>query len=157
MSRWIDPGPAAEREPVPWSGQERLALIVLIVGALLLLALVVHPWYDPKNDSSMYIAAARAIATGEGYSYLELPFHLRPPGFSVLISPIVGTLGAHFLALNLYVSLWGVAGMVLLFVYLRPRLGWPLALLAALAVWLNPGYQRFCNQVMAQNVIFMLL
>jgi len=142
-------GPAAERACVSWSRPEKIALILLIVGALLLLAVLVHPWYDPKNDSSMYIAAARAIAAGDGYTYLEMPFHLRPPGFSVLISPIVGTLGAQFRALNLYVGVWGVAGIVLLFIYLRTRVGWQLSLISSLAVWLNPAYQRFCNQVMA--------
>ena len=142
-------GPAAERERLPWSGAEKLALVLLITGALVLLLFLVHPWYDAKNDSSMYIVAARALAAGEGYNYLEQPFHLRPPGFSVLISPIVGTLGANFRALNLYVSLWGVGGIILLFVYLRTRLGWQLSLLSSLVVWLNPAYQRFCNQVMA--------
>jgi hypothetical protein len=147
--KWIGLGPDAECERVAWSKPEKLALTLSIAGMLLLLGLLVHPWYDPKNDSSMYIAAARAIAAGDGYSYLDVPFHLRPPGFSLLIAPIVGILGTNFLALNLYVSLWGVAGVVLLFFHQRTRLGWPLALLVMLAVWLNPAYQRFCTQVMS--------
>jgi hypothetical protein len=42
----------------------------------------VHPWYDATNDGSMYIATARALLAGEGYSYLGSPFLIRPPGFS---------------------------------------------------------------------------
>jgi hypothetical protein len=46
-------------------------------------------------------------------------------------------------------SLFGVVCIALLFVYLRPRLGVTLSVSVALAVWLNPSFQRWSTQVMS--------
>src|SRR5262245_34661997 len=119
---------------------------LVVFGSLFWL---VHPWYDATNDGSMYIATARAILAGEGYSYLGTPFLIRPPGFSYLIAPLLALFGTSFLALNLAVSLSGALGVLLFLGFLRERLGLLLASLVALAVWFNPGYQRFSNQVMS--------
>ncbi len=123
-----------------------LVLLVALVGTSLVWT--VHPWYDPTNDGSMYIATARSLAAGEGYGYLGQPFLIRPPGFSCLIAPLLALRGTDFLALNLFVSLWGALGVVLFHLFLRRRIGSLLAGLVALALWFNPGHQRLCNQVM---------
>jgi hypothetical protein len=109
----------------------------------------VHPWYDPTNDGSMYIATARALAAGEGYAFNGIPFLVRPPGFSALLAPLVAWRGTDFLALNVAVSLTGALGILLFHFLLRPRLGLVLATLVPLVLWFNPGYQRLCNQVMS--------
>src|SRR6185436_16733794 len=123
------------------------------IGLALVLALSlfasVHPWYDPTNDGSMYIATARSLAAGEGYSYLGEPFRIRPPGFPVLIAPILAWRGTDFHALNLYVSLWGALGVLAFHFLLRERLGLVLSVLVPLVLWFDPGVQRLCNQVMS--------
>jgi hypothetical protein len=117
----------------------------------------VHPWYDATNDGSMYIATARALAAGEGYSYLGEPFRIRPPGFSCLIAPLFALRGTDFHALNLVNSLWGALGVLAFHFLLRPRLGLVLSVLVPLVLWFNPGYQRLCNQVMSDVSGWMLL
>jgi 4-amino-4-deoxy-L-arabinose transferase-like glycosyltransferase len=109
----------------------------------------VHPWYDLTVDGSIYIVTARSIAAGEGYTYLGEPFRVRPPGFPALLAPLVTLAGTNFFALNFAIALFGAAGVLLLFELQRPRLGFWLALLTALAVWLNPGYQRLTTQIMS--------
>ena len=94
----------------PRSRLEWLALLALTVGLLASLAWFVHPWYDPTNDGAMYILAGRSLAAGEGYSMLGEPFRIRPPGFAVMIAPILALRGTDFFALNLLVSLFGVGG-----------------------------------------------
>jgi len=128
---------------------ERAALIALVAGLLLSLIWLVHPWYDATNDGAMYIATTRSLLAGEGFSMLGSPFLIRPPGFSVLLAPLLAAFGTNFGVLNLFVSLWGVAAVVLFYLWLKPRTGCWLALVAALALWLNPGFQRLCNQVMS--------
>jgi 4-amino-4-deoxy-L-arabinose transferase-like glycosyltransferase len=54
-----------------------------------------------------------------------------------------------FQSMNLLVMAWGGAAVLALFAWCRPRLGGWLALLVALALWLNPGFQRFSNQVVS--------
>ena len=131
------------------TSREKAALGVSLVVVLASLFVFVHPWYDATNDGSTYILTARSLAAGEGYTYLGQMFRMRPPGFSALLSLISGAHGPNFRMVNLLVSLFGVAGIVLLYFWQRPHLGWVLALLTSLAVWFNPGYQRLCNQVMS--------
>jgi len=142
---------AAEAGPVqgPGTGARRAVLWGLIAVLVASLFWSVHPWYDPTNDGSMYIATARSLAAGEGYRYLGEPFLIRPPGFSCLIAPLIAWRGTDFGALNLLVSLWGALGVLLLHLLLRPRLGLWLATALPLVLWFNPGYQRLCNQVMS--------
>lgn len=123
------------------------ACLVVVLGVSLLGS--VHPWYDPTNDGSMYIATARSLAAGEGYRYLGIPFVIRPPGFSLLIAPILAWRGTDFLVLNGFVSVLGALGVLAFHFCLRARLGLVLATLVPLVLWFAPGYQRLCNQVMS--------
>ena len=142
-------GPDSGRVP----GGERWARTAAWASVALVLALSlpasVHPWYDPTNDGSMYIATARALAAGEGYSYLGEPFRIRPPGFACLIAPVLALRGTDFYALNLTIGLWGALGVLAFHFLLRERLGLLLSVLVPLVLWFNPGYQRLCNQVMS--------
>jgi hypothetical protein len=133
-----------------WTRTERTCFVLFVAGLLAGLVLLVHPWYDRTNDGSTYLITARALAAGEGYTYLGELFRIRPPGFSALLSLCVGGEGGtSFALLNGLVSLFGIAGVVLLYLHQRTHLGWVLALLTSVAVWLNPGYQRLCNQIMS--------
>jgi hypothetical protein len=122
------------------------ALAAVLVPSLVL---GVHPWYDPTNDGAMYIATARSLAAGEGYRYLGEPFVIRPPGFSLLLAPLVAWRGTDFLAFHGLVAGLGALGVLLLQRWLFARLGALLATLVALLLWFNPGFQRLSNQVMS--------
>jgi len=137
----------SETVSLPWSKSSKLFLAIFIIFTILSLKYSVHPWFDADPDPAMYIACAKSMIMGTGYTYNDNPFMMRPPGFSILISPLLSIFGTNFQILNLYISLFGIAGVVLLFIFLRPRLKWNIALLVALSVWLNPMYQKFCNQI----------
>jgi hypothetical protein len=122
---------------------------VFVAGVLGSLSLLVHPWFDVTNDGSIYLVTARSLAAGEGYTYLGEPFQVRPPGLPALLVPLLASVGTDFAVLNAYVAVFGAVGVVLLFCFQLPRLGFGLALLTALAVWLNPGYQRLSTQIMS--------
>ena len=142
----------ASSSPAPWSRWTTIAFVAFVLGMLASLPLLVHPYFeanDDTNDAAMYIACARSILAGEGYAYLGQAFTIRPPGFSVLIAPLIALRGVDFLALNVFVSLFGVAACALLFVWARPRLGTALAIAVSGTLWLNPTFQTFCNRVMS--------
>jgi len=128
---------------------QRVVFAVFVAGLFASLFYFVHGWYDPTVDGSIFIVTARSLAAGEGYTYLGDPFLVRPPGFPLLLAPLVASVGTNFFVLNFFIGLFGAAGVVLLFELQRPRLGFWLALLTALAVWLNPGYQRLTTQIMS--------
>lgn len=113
---------------------------------------LVHPWYEATRetaDASIYLLCAKSLLAGEGYSVLGQPFTVRPPGFSVLLAPILAWRGLDFLALNLYVGLFGVAAVACLFVLVRPRLGTYAGLALAVLVWLNPTFRHLSNEVLS--------
>jgi hypothetical protein len=142
------------------AGSPRAGLLLaglLALGMLASLPWTVHPWYDAQNDASMYILTARSLAAGDGYSMLGQPFTIRPPGFSLLIAPLLAWKGTDFHALNLLGGVAGVLGVLFFFAYARARIGDVLAFLLAAALWLNPGYQRLCNQTLSDVPGFALL
>jgi len=127
----------------------RALAVALAAAAALSLLWSVQTHWDPRPDAARYILAARSLARGEGYAYWGVPFTLRPPGFSALLAPLLLWRGLDFTALNLFVSLVGVLACVLFYLLLAPRAGAPVAAAAAAALWLNPLFQRLCNQVMS--------
>jgi 4-amino-4-deoxy-L-arabinose transferase-like glycosyltransferase len=127
----------------------RLALALLAALLLASLPFLVHPWYVPSGDASLYVATAKALAAGEGYRYLGEPFVVRPPGFSALLAPVIAARGVDFQALNLLVASSGVAAALCLFALARERLGAGLAALVAAALWLNPGFRALSNELLS--------
>ncbi len=135
-----------------WDRPSRLLFALLALGMLASLPFLVQPSYevsDETNDASMYILSAQALLEGEGYAYLGQPFIARPPGMSFLLAPILAWRGLDFAAMHTLVSLWGIAGVLCLFVWTRPRLGPWVSAALGLCLWLNPGYQHFSNEVMS--------
>ena len=128
---------------------ERAALPLFVLMLVVSLGSVVHSWFEPVRDASIYISTARSLLAGDGYSYLGLPFITRPPGFSLLIAPVIGLFGTSFKVLNLYVSLFGVGAVVFFYLLVKPRLGWVPALAASLLLWFNPGFRRLSNEIMS--------
>jgi 4-amino-4-deoxy-L-arabinose transferase-like glycosyltransferase len=127
-------------------------LLLLVAAALASLAFLVHPWYEatPETaDASIYLLCAKSLLAGDGYSVLGQPFTVRPPGFSILLAPVLALRGLDFLALNVYVSLFGVAAVALLYVLARPRIGTLPALALAVLVWLNPTFRHLSNEVLS--------
>lgn len=128
---------------------EQLTFLLFLLVMGVSLGFVVHPWYEPVRDASIYVSTARSLLAGEGYSYLGVPFITRPPGFPLLLAPVIALFGTNFSALNLYVSLLGAIAAALFYRWMRPRLGWPPALAVALLLWFNPGFRRLSNEIMS--------
>src|SRR5262245_65287576 len=112
--------PAGRSAPPSWPRSERLQLYALALGLLASLPWYVLTRFDGTDvDASMYVVMARSLARGEGYRYLGAPFILHPPGMSLLLVPIVGTVGTSFTALNLLGCLFGAAAALYLFLFQR--------------------------------------
>lgn len=137
---------------IAWDRRATYALAFVVLVALASLPWLVHGWFeasDETNDAAIYVASARALLAGEGYSYLGEPFTVRPPGMSVLLAGLFAWRGHDWYAVNLVVSLTGVACVALLYVHARRRVGTLLAVLIALAVWFSTPFRTLCNQAMS--------
>lgn len=136
----------------PWDRNATIGLAVVVLVALAGLPWLVHGWFeagDETNDASIYVASARALLAGEGYSYLGEPFTVRPPGMSVWLAALFAWRGPDWHAVNLSVALSGVACVALLYAHARRRIGALLAALVALAAWFSTPFQTLCNQAMS--------
>ena len=137
----------------------RVALLALVVLCAVSLPWLVHPYFDPHWDATLYVLTTRSLLAGEGYAVFGEPLHLRPPGFSFLLVPVLAFFGTNFHVLNLFVAGWGIVALALLFLYFRPRLGIPTTLALCACLWMNPQYRKICNSVLSDTVglAFLLL
>lgn len=143
---------APDPDQVPWDRSTKIVFFALAAVLLASLPWLVHPYYEANietNDASMYILSAEALLSGQGYAYVGQPFTVRPPGMSVLLAPILAWRGLDFGAMHLLVNLFGAAGILALFAWIRPRVGAFVAAALGLLVWLNPGFRHFSNEVMS--------
>ncbi len=154
-------GPRACTAPPAWSRGSSLALGLLLVLALGSLPWLWHGSYASTllyaADGAIYLICARHLLRGEGYSYLGQPFVVRPPGFAVVLLPLLAILGYGAHGLTLFVYLTGVLALVLLFLLERPRLGAPVALGVCVILWATPLYPLVCNQIMSDPLGMALL
>ncbi len=137
------------RRPARWSALDKALFGALVLGGLVSVPFLVHPYYDGVGDGSIYLVTARALLDGDGYVYLEMPFRERPPGLSALIAPVLAVFGENQTALNTLILLFGLLCVALIFVHQRSRIGGPLALLVSLAIWLNPGFQKYATEILS--------
>ena len=79
--------PAPRTKPRHWL--DLVALGVLGLYAVLCVTVWVEESWRPEWDSATYLLTGKSLAAGEGYTYQEKPFFLRPPGFSFLLSLFV--------------------------------------------------------------------
>jgi hypothetical protein len=143
---------APELDHATWDRPAKIVFFALAAALLASLPWLVHSYYEANvetNDAAMYILSAQALLAGQGYAYLGQPFTIRPPGMSVLLAPILHWRGLDFGAMNLLVSLFGAAGILAVFAWMRPRVGTFVAAAFGIFVWLNPGFRHFSNQVMS--------
>ncbi len=145
----MPPDVGAREHRLAWRRIDSVVLLALIVACSTSLVWLVHPWFDASNDAAIYVQTARALLAGQGYSWMDEPFIIRPPGFSVLLMPVLAARGVDFGALNLYVGLWGVACAALFFVWARTRVSTWVAFALTALVWFNPGFATLRNQVMS--------
>ena len=133
-----------------WTGRSTLFLVLLIGVTAATLPWTVHDIFLIDIDAAIYLCTAQSLQTGQGYTYLGTPFELRPPGLPAMLAGILGLFGQDFHAINLFISLSGLALIVLFHLWLRPHIGEICSFAAALALWLNPQFQKLANAPMSE-------
>jgi hypothetical protein len=144
-----DPYRVAMHEGGEWRRRDTIVLLALVAGAAGSLPWLVHSWFEASSDASMYLTCARSLLAGDGYTFLNEPFRVRPPGMSALLVPVLALRGVDFHALNLYIGLWGVACAALFFAWARTCVSTWVALALAALLWFNPSFASWRNQLMS--------
>ena len=148
----------------PWAsprGRVVTGLLLLAVGVLAVLTATVFvegAWRSFK-DSAIYLLTAESLAVGNGYSFLDTPFFVRPPGLSWVLALFMdGQPVAHespgsgwdFRLANQVIQIGAALTIVALLLVLKRVHGWGRAALVTLLFALNPLCLSSQNTVLAE-------
>lgn len=112
------------REPGAW----------VVSAAAILYACVVVPQWQPTWDSATYITVARSLVRGDGYSYMGYPHTKYPPGFPLLLTPVIALFGESFLLMRGLVAACAVASLGVAYALVKRAAGrWVAAAATAMA------------------------
>lgn len=121
------------------------------------LAFWVRDYWRPQWDSGIYLVTARALANGEGYSYLGRPFFLRPPGFSWMLSFFAGGDRFDFHLLSFIMMGFAVGVVWAVFLVLKGRYGHWRAMAIAILTGTSPIFAAGFNAIMSDFPFLVLL
>lgn len=99
----------------PW--QEPGAWVLVVAAALY--ALLVVPHWKPTWDSAIYITLAKSLAHGGGYTYMGYAETKYPPGFPLMLTPIVGLFGENFLLMRALIASCAVGSVGIAYLLYR--------------------------------------
>jgi 4-amino-4-deoxy-L-arabinose transferase-like glycosyltransferase len=127
-----------------------LSVFILILSLLVLNILTLQEGHNWGGDFSQYILHAQNILNHKNYSngiMFDLPV-VYPPGFPILLAPVIKVWGVHWLAFKTLNVLFWFLTVFLLFLYLKPRLNFLVTILSILVM--SASYDFF---VFKQNVL----
>jgi hypothetical protein len=141
----------------------RAALVLLTLAAAAFdLSLARNHLFGVSGDDSIFLNLAQALASGRGFVDLNLPWAPPetsvPPGFPLLLAPIVALTSAHSVVLQAVPLLAAVAAVPLTFAFLRDLGVSPLPALAGTALLaFNPSLGLYSTIVMPETAFVAVL
>ncbi len=105
----------------------------ILLAAAFLYGWNVVPYWKASWDSATYISLAASIAEGKGYSYAGYPHTKYPPGFPLLLAPIVVLAGKNYLLMRLLMATCAVASVGMAYLLIRRIASTSVAVAVALA------------------------
>ncbi len=143
----------------------KLFLIPALLVFIPLLFLNIRSDHDWGDDFAQYLAQADNIVHGKtmaetGYiynpQYPSLGPKAYPPGFPLMIAPLVNRYGNQVSAYNYFISILLILTALVSVLLLCKRAGWPAAILLSAMVYYNPYTLRLKAEIMA-DIPFALL
>lgn len=127
-----------------------LPWLLLAVYASLCLTLWLGDEWLSSWDSAVYLMTGRSLAEGGGYAFQGLPYSLRPPAFSWILSFFLSDGAFDPGAINALVMACAATAVAAVFVVFRRVHGTWIALAAALLSGLSPAYVANFNRILSE-------
>ena len=127
-----------------------VALAVLAAYGVACVGFFARDVFMPEWDSAVYVLLGRALALGEGYTYLGEPYFLRPPGIPWLLSWVMPDGEFDPLRVNRLMLLFVPTALAAIWFALSPRLGTWMALAVALLSGTHPMLVGLFNWIYAE-------
>ena len=142
-------------------GHGGLVFICLLFLASGILRLNDLSLYTP--DSTRYVIWGNSLAQGKGFLDATQPdpnrYVVHAPLYSVLLAPAEFFFPLSLIAVKVWTLLWGILAVVLLYVWILPKLGKTAALIGALALSFNPLMLLYSSEALSESpfIAFVLL
>ncbi len=130
--------------------------IIAVTSILILYALFYSPWWYPLSDSALYLSLARAIATGNGHTYMGEIFTQVPPGTPLLLAAII-TLGGGIAAIHITMISLMLIGHLLAYLTLKQWVTPRLALIATCATAISYWVMHAAMTIMSDPLAYALV
>ena len=105
------------------------------------------------SDSATYVTLAEAIVSGLGYTEVSAAgdpaYVLAPPLFPLLLSSLVYFFGRNFLLMKALVLLFAFGAFLLIYLFVKERIGEKKALLVIAVVGISPAFFSFSHKIMS--------
>ncbi|MFT7462397.1 MAG: 4-amino-4-deoxy-L-arabinose transferase-like glycosyltransferase [Pseudohongiellaceae bacterium] len=137
-----DGAPSVLERWLPW--------VLLSAYAVLCLTLWLGDQWLSSWDSAVYLMTGRSLAEGAGYAYQGLPYSLRPPAFSWILSFFLSDGAFDPGAINALVMACAAAAVAAVFVVFRKVYGTWIALAAALLSGTSPAFVANFNRILSE-------
>ncbi len=106
--------PAVSRPP-------RRVIVGITVALALVFGCITAPYYLFGNDPARYVELARSLAHGQGYVYFGQAERSFPPGFPLLLAPVVLLLGGSFVTVARWAAILGALVFPAVYAFARTR------------------------------------
>jgi len=139
--------------PRPRGRNDRILLALLCALFVTECALAINDTIMYSPDSVNYLAWAQSLAALKGFANTLGPsaehYVFNAPLYPVLLAPVVGVFPGSVIAAKLATLAFGIATLVLFYLFLRRRLSQRAAWLTAAFLAINPLFILFSTQVLS--------
>jgi len=149
--------PAVSPEVARGALERWLPWVLLSAYAALCLTLWLGDQWLSSWDSAVYLMTGRSLAEGGGYAYQGLPYSLRPPAFSWILSFFLSDGAFDPATINVFVMACAAAAVAAVFLVFRKVFGTPIALAAALLSGMSPAFVANFNRILSEYPFQLLI
>lgn len=144
----------------PTKNARRIFLLLLFALFVLQLVLRIQDGHNWGGDFSLYIAQGQAYLYGTiedlyiankftvDNSTKKMGPYLTAPGFPILLVPVLKVFGLNFIALKVFCCLFWIASLFVLYLLIRQRQDFIVALGILAAVGLSKEYLKYADSVL---------
>ncbi len=137
-----------------WGRRKKLCISLLLATGVILSILLFDPKLGTGGDNALYIILARALSSGQGFSNIHQancpPHTLVPPGYPLLLVPLVAIFPESFIPLKLLSVAFFIGSILLTYLLLKNYVGYLAAFIVSLFMAIAPFLLDLSHTILSE-------